>query len=182
MVNDIIINGIARTGKDTFIEAFARSHSAPVLNISSIDPFRKIPEMFGWNGEKDDDYRMCLHLLKRASKCIDNYPINFLLQERKKFIEENDGEEDIYIFYHIREPNEIEEFLKELPFALSLIIRGDEETENACPESDAEVLEYGYDLQVFNRLSLNRLIMEAEDFPRRVDEFRLQRDESRDQY
>ena len=177
MVYDIIINGIARTGKDTFIDLFQKANQDMyVHNVSSIDPFRKIPEAFGWNGEKDDNYRMCLHLLKQASKHIDNYPTRFLLKKRETVLSLTQNM-DITIFYHIREPKEIDLLLKELPEAVTLIIRGDEETEKACPPSDNEVLDYDYDFRVFNRGTLTHLRDEAEAFKRRIDDFRLYGDE-----
>ena len=179
MVNDIIINGIAQAGKDTFIEQFRQSNpDAYIFNLSSIDPFRKMPEAFGWKGGKDNNYRMCLHLLKQASKYINNYPTRDLLSRRNTAIASNESEKkDLYIFYHIREPNEIEELLIKLPEAITLIIRGDERIENACPPSDIGVLEYEYDLQVFNRFNLENLRKEAELFKRRINDFQLYGDE-----
>ena len=171
MVNDIIINGIARTGKDTFIDLFRQSNpNTYVHNISSIDPFRTIPDLFGWEGIKNDDYRMCLYWLKQASKYINNYPTRFLLQKRETVLSLTRSM-DIVIFYHIREPEEIDLLLKELPEAATLLIRGEERIEEFCPPSDMDVLEYSYDFIVYNRGTLEDLEKEAKAFKRRIDDF-----------
>ena len=65
MVRYIVINGIGRSGKDTFAD-LVKDHPlcSRFLNISSIDPIKDIAISLGWDGEKDDTSRTMLSELK----------------------------------------------------------------------------------------------------------------------
>ncbi len=59
----IIINGVARSGKDTFIDIF-KSLNPNTINISSIDKVKELAREMGWDGTKDDKSRKFLSDLK----------------------------------------------------------------------------------------------------------------------
>lgn len=175
MVYDIVLNGLAKTGKDTFINLVGKAGLGDtfVYNVSSIDPFREIPKLFGWDGEKTDDYRMCLKLLKEASVCIDDFPNRFLLDMRKKVIKDyEDFLENIFIFYHIREPGEILKLKERIPKLITVLLRGKDEIEENFPASDIEVLDYQYDITVENKGNLEDLLATAEHFLKYVKEMK----------
>lgn len=107
---DIIINGIANQGKDTYVKLFSENNYR-VSNISSVDPFRDIPKKWGWDGEKNEKYRICLVNLKKIAVEFNDYPTKYLLEQRLKIM---NSSLDNIIFYHIREIEEIEKLKKEL--------------------------------------------------------------------
>lgn len=161
-MKEFIINGCAESGKDTFIKLFAERYGNnpyTVFNYSSIDPFRAIPYNFGWNGEKTDEYRACLHYLKKASSFIDNYPIKYLHEMRNKHTKDTD-----VIFYHIREPEEIEKFIDslEVPPITILVARAND----SIPDNpgDRKVWDFSYDFIIENNTDLKQLKEAVETF------------------
>ncbi len=156
MIFDVVINGIATCGKDTFISLLDHSESGLMVNnFSSIDPFRNMPKQFGWSGEKDDDYRMCLKTLKKASTYMNDYPSRYLEFQRNQILEKYEGLfQDVIFFYHIREPEEIDKFKKRIPTAKTVLV---EKTGIRIPESEECVLNYKYDYIVENNLDLKTL-------------------------
>lgn len=154
-MKEFVINGPAESGKDTFIKLFAEKYGNnphTVFNYSSIDPFRGVPYNFGWDGEKSEDYRSCLHYLKKAASFIDNYPIRHLHEMRNQHSKDTD-----VIFYHIREPEEIEKFIDSLEFPPTTILV----TRNSdyIPDNpgDRKVWDFSYDYIVENTGSLEEL-------------------------
>ena len=125
--------------------AIAEKHFE-VTNVSSIDPIKKIARENGWNGEKDNKSRKFLSDLKKAYTDYNDLPTNFLLDEYRKFTEDD---KDI-LFCHIREPQEIEKFKKAINYpsnVKTLLIRRPE-TDDAVygNESDDDVDDYDYDI------------------------------------
>jgi hypothetical protein len=160
-MTEIIINGVGGSGKDTFItllsEKFGKDQS--IFNYSSIDPFRNIPRVFGWGGQKDDSYRNCLHYLKKASSCIDDFPIRHLMEMRSNHTRNSD-----IIFYHIREPEEIEKFVKALPNTpITVLVTREGGTVPDNP-GDRSVFDYHYDYVIENNGNLAELGKSAETF------------------
>ena len=64
----IIINGVAESGKDTFVEYVSQycqmDDSANVLNLSSVGPIKDMLMGFGWDGDKIFKVRDCISLIK----------------------------------------------------------------------------------------------------------------------
>lgn len=109
ILKDVVINGPSGSGKDSFVELVHVVADYNVINISSVDPLRSIPKQWGWNGEKDLNYRKALIALKEAATYIDNYPLRYMLEKRQRIKESSIK---AVIFYHIREPHNIEEFIE----------------------------------------------------------------------
>ena len=165
MVYDVIVNGLSTVGKDTFID-FVNEESnknISVDNVSSIDPFRKMPYDFGWSGNKDESYRKCLSLLKEASTHINNFPTKYLVEMRERFIRRSECSDKV-IFYHIREPNEIDELRALLPRAKVVLVRGSESSEASMIDIDRVVFNYIYDVVVLNTGTLDELRESAQTF------------------
>jgi adenylate kinase family enzyme len=59
-----VINGSGGAGKDTLCELAAKHFKT--VNVSSIDPIKKIARENGWNGEKDLKSRKFLADLKQV--------------------------------------------------------------------------------------------------------------------
>jgi hypothetical protein len=101
----IVINGKARVGKDTLCDFIIKNYYAE--KISSITPILEIARNNGWNGVKDEKSRKFLSDLKRTFVNFNNLPNNYLVEEFNRFlISGND-----ILFVHIRESDQIEEFL-----------------------------------------------------------------------
>lgn len=111
----IVINGRGGVGKDTFINVLKESkqYANKIANISSIEPIRKSVNSLigGYGGEviKDNKYRKLLSDVKRALIEYNDMPTLLLHKEVVKFVNNENLE---YLFVHIREPEEIEKFVK----------------------------------------------------------------------
>ena len=71
----IIINGKGGAGKDTMCEMAAKHFRT--MNVSSIDPIKKIASQNGWNGEKDDKSRKFLADLKKIFTDYNDLPTEY---------------------------------------------------------------------------------------------------------
>lgn len=143
----IIINGAGGVGKDTLC-ALAKKHFK-VKNISSVDPIKEIAAICGWQGEKTDKARKFLSDLKMLTVNYNDFPTNWAKARYDEFML---GDEEI-LFVHIREPEEIEKFVKATKGkAKSLLIRGGERTRHTSygNASDDGVENYEYDYYFTN--------------------------------
>ena len=115
----LVINGAGGVGKDTLCE-FSAKHFR-VKNISSVDPIKEIARYCGWTGVKDDRARRFLADLKQLTAEYNDFPTNWARAEYEKFLL---TDEEI-LFVHIREPHEIEKFVRATGGAAkTLLIRG----------------------------------------------------------
>ena len=101
----IVINGKGGVGKDTLCLSLQNRR---VCNVSSITPIKEIAAQHGWNGEKDLKSRRFLAELKRVFTEYNDLPNRYLLEQRADFLQ---SEEEI-LFIHIREPEQIETFVR----------------------------------------------------------------------
>ncbi len=102
----LVINGRGGVGKDTLCEAASAVYR--VLNVSSITPIKELAKQCGWQGEKSDEARRFLAELKAAAVRYNDYPTRWVSERYREFLS---GENEI-LFVHIREPQEIEKFVK----------------------------------------------------------------------
>jgi len=100
----IVINGSPQSGKDTFIDSLRELNLIKVFNLSSVDKIKDSAKFLGWSGFKDDQSRKFLSDLKQLSINFNNGPINYLVDEITKII---DNYSNAFIFCHIREEGEI---------------------------------------------------------------------------
>ena len=115
----IVINGAGGVGKDTLCNIAAAHYR--VKNVSSITPIKEIAAGCGWAGEKTDRARRFLSELKRLTVEYNDLPTRYLTEQYRAFCE---GDEEI-LFVHIREPEEIEKFVKATDGnAITLLVRG----------------------------------------------------------
>lgn len=115
----IVINGSGGVGKDTLCN-MAAAHYA-VRNISSITPIKELAAACGWDGTKDDRSRKFLADLKQLTIAYNDYPLRWLEKQYRDFL----ASEDEILFVHIREPKEIEKFVRATDgHALTLLVRG----------------------------------------------------------
>lgn len=151
----IIINGIAKSGKDTFIDYCAKY--IPIINISSIDQLNSFAKEIGWNGKKTDEYRKFISELKKLVVQFNDAPTKYILEQIELY-KEDEG----LIFIHIREPEEINKIKQLVPCFVVLIERDVSIPKN---DSDQGVLEFQeYDFTIKNNSDLNALERSAKCF------------------
>mgnify|MGYP004680843841 CR=1 FL=1 len=147
----IVINGRGGVGKDTLCEVASTRYRT--RNISSITPIKDIARHYGWNGEKDLRSRKFLSDLKRAFTEYNDLPTQYLMQEYCSF---RSGEEQI-LFVHIREPEEIARFVRQIKeeCVTMLITREDPLLATRYGNhSDDDVDQYPYDVVFDNTAPL----------------------------
>lgn len=149
----IVINGSAGVGKDTICRLVGKHYS--VMNISSVDPIKKIAADNGWDGRKDEKSRKFLADLKQLFVDFNDLPQKYLIEKYQEFLQ---GDKEI-LFVHIREPKEISKFKSSVgESCVTLLVRGRADTKKEWNNSaDADVENYQYDFYYLNDKSLDEL-------------------------
>ena len=155
----IIINGVARSGKDEFVtitKKFVKPAHIQVHNISSIDPMKEIAKFLGWNGDKNEKTRKFLSQLKQISVEYNDYPFRYICDWLEKF-----SLKDVLpkiVFIHCREPKEIQKIYdycleNQLTVKTMLVERNVDIPDN---KSDQGVNDFKYDIYVQNNGNLDK--------------------------
>ncbi|MFS8130853.1 MAG: hypothetical protein ACMG57_02640 [Candidatus Dojkabacteria bacterium] len=156
----VIINGIGRSGKDTFVglcKEVLQPLNVPVYNISSIDPVKDAGIVLGVPREtKTDAVREFWYDIKMAWVKLNDGPFNYLTNEINS---KGDG----VFFIHIREVDEAVKFKKSFPQTILLEITR-EKVDELFNRADTQVKKFKYDLQIENNGSIKELKKKAEDF------------------
>jgi len=132
----VVLNGVSMAGKDTFVEIFKSYVPWNVINYSTVDGIKRVASELGWNGEKTPKDRMFFRRLKQLLIEYNNIPfketVDFVKTNMKNMID------DMTIFIHIREKEEIEKIVTEFPSVLTVLIENDriESTMDAVYEYD----------------------------------------------
>lgn len=152
-----VLNGSARSGKDTFadiVEKWCKTQmiTTEVHNISSIDLVRRAAVLLGWDTKKDEKGRKFLSDLKLISSKHYNGPFKYVTE----YINNHDG----IIFVHIREPKEIEKLIKAIPETQTILLtRPSNDTPNNM--ADKNVDKFNYDVYIQNDSTM-------EDYVRKI--------------
>jgi hypothetical protein len=169
----VIINGIAGSGKDTFVTMCKDALGANrILNISTVDYVKEVAEFCGWDGTKTPENRKFLSDLKRILTEWNETPLKKVCQEVKCWqnIWLGSGDYDkAVVFIHCREPKEIDKLIKEFqtydPVTL-MVRRTAAESVEQINSSDNSVFDYSYDYTIYNDSNLSWLYNEARVFLR----------------
>lgn len=151
----IVINGKGGVGKDTLCMSLPHRR---VRNISSITPIKEIAAMHGWNGEKDLKSRRFLAELKRVFTEYNDLPNRYLLEQRADFLQ---SEEEI-LFIHIREPEQIETFVRAVDGdCITLLVRRDlpDTAGGYGNHADDDVEDYPYTVIFDNNRPLEQSVL-----------------------
>jgi hypothetical protein len=138
----IIINGVARSGKDLFIEYYAKYSKHLVSNVSTVDKVKDLAKYMGWSGVKDDKSRKFLCDLKILWTDFNDY----IFKDMLEFCLNTDG----IIFIHCREPKEISRFKEALGDACVTLLIERPGIEIPNNIADKSVAGYSYDVKVYN--------------------------------
>ena len=149
-----VINGKGGVGKDTLCN-FAANHYK-VLNVSSVDPIKKIASENGWKGEKTPEARNFLAELKRVFTEYNDLPTTYCANKYEEFLK---SDYDIF-FVHIREGEQITHFkeVAELRGGKinTLLITSDRALSVYGNASDDKAEDYDYDFTYKNHLPLDK--------------------------
>lgn len=155
----IVINGSGGAGKDTLCDIAAKHFKT--VNVSSIDPIKKIARENGWNGEKDLKSRKFLADLKQLFTDYNDLPTKYIIEKYKEFLI---GDAEIF-FVHIREGAQIAHFIEEAEKLgsrpRSLLVRSKRCESVYGNASDDDVADFDYDFYYDNDLPLEEA---GEDF------------------
>lgn len=154
-----VINGSGGVGKDAFVHLVSLEVNdrlrrfRTVWNYSSVDKVKQIAKQIGWNGSKTEKDRKFLSELKMLTTKYYDMAFNDMKLKVEEF---QHDEGSVFLFLHIREPQEIERAVKEFGAKTILIVRDnvDPITSN---EADKNVFSYKYDMMIVNNGSLDDL-------------------------
>lgn len=156
-----IINGSGGVGKDTFCDKCG--HYTDVKVVSSIDLVKHFATEMGWNGQKTPRDRRFLSDLKDLLTAYNDLPFKDIKQKVNEFKQDTDN---MFLFIHIREPEEIERAKKEFG-AHTVLVINDNVLGIYSNHADGRVLEYDYDVVIDNSGTLEQLEQEAKRFVER---------------
>lgn len=163
----IVINGMPRAGKDQFVQ-FCQKHTTWCKNISTVDFVKSIARKCGWDGTKTPKNRAFLSDLKDLLTKWGDVPFKEVQREAKVFECEAEmydfSTDEVVVFIHCREPEEIAKFVKEMNAKTLLIRREAIETADQSNHADAEVFNYEYDYIIENNGTLEELEQSAQTF------------------
>lgn len=163
----VIINGAPRAGKDTFV-GLCQKHILWCANISTVDFVKQVARYCGWNGEKTPEDRAFLSDLKDLLTRWNDVPYQQVKREIALREAECDCQdfstEDLVIFVHCREPEEIARFVADYNAITLFISRPDMDGGPVSNHADAEVVNYDYDYTIVNDGTISRLEDKALDF------------------
>lgn len=154
----IVINGLPRSGKDTFVN-YCKNSNAKIYNLSTVTDIKRKAKLIGWDGQKDSRGRRLLSDLKDAMTLYNDSPFQSIVDEVKTHI----NEENSICFIHCREPEEIERFVNELN-AKTLFIRRAAADNVVSNHADERVYDFDYDFVYANDGTLEQLEKDAISF------------------
>lgn len=150
MIKVIVINGAGTSGKDTFIDLFTevcKEYGVSVYRFSSVDEVKYFAACMGWDGVKDDKGRRFLSDIKDAMTLYSDAPYKYMEQKVKEVSEQED---DAFIFFHVREPAEIQKMVDRLNATTLLIERPTVKSDSFTNHADKNVDDYSYCYRVMN--------------------------------
>ena len=156
MLKIVLINGSGGVGKDTVCD-ISKNFCDFVYNFSTVYEIKKVATILGWDGSKDEKSRKFLSDLKLLSTKYNNFPFNNIVSMCKTIREHEEGtNEDVVIFIHCREPQELKK-LQEALKCKSLLVTNKNVGEIQSNMADANVTKYSYDYIIKNDGSLHDL-------------------------
>lgn len=155
----VVINGVAKSGKDEFVKIVTKLFPSHIVNMSTINPVKDALKCLGWDGiSKTDLDRLFMSKLKQIWIELYDGPFNYIVTSlgNDKLLDY-----DICYFVHCREPEEIKKLKNYYEDdCITLLIKRDglEIPDNL---SDNSVENYQYDYIVDNSGTLEDLEKEV---------------------
>lgn len=151
----IVINGMAASGKSTFV-SLCKEIDTRVTELSTVDWVKKVARFAGWDGVKDEKGRLFLSDLKDCMEKYDDIP-------NKKVCEIIDRSSNGIFFVNAREAKNIA-YYKARYNAITVLITNYRVPMITSNHADANVWNYSYDFYIQNDGSLDELKEKAKNF------------------
>lgn len=162
----VVINGYPRSGKSTFVE-YCKEESNLVYEISMVDYAKIIAGHCGWKGSKTPEDRKFLSSLKDIldewNDLSYKYVKTFISLTKTQVETYLDSSDNLIIFVHARQPEDIER-LKQDYDAITLCIQREPDIKDLSNHADRDVANYIYDIYIDNTMSLDELRTQARNF------------------
>lgn len=166
----IIVNGYAKSGKDTFIDLcrdiVGKKYS---MKISVIDPVKDIAKYCGWNGRKTDKSRKFLCDLKDLLTEWGDIPFKRICTKIDEFSRDMEyygvsGESFVFVIMREKEDTDrlVSEYKDKCTKIYKVFIEGGEQ--NTSNRADLNVVNSGYDITIENKSDLKELDRKAKKF------------------
>lgn len=138
-----IINGFPGSGKTTFEEMVGDLTDEYICGLSTVTYVKRIAFECGWDGKKTPEARKFLSDLKKLMNEFNELPRLKTLENAKLYK---------WAFIDCREPEEIDWFKEQLGDKVKTVVirRPDVEGAPQSNSSDANVLNYNYDIEIWN--------------------------------
>ncbi len=167
-----VINGSGGVGKDTFVDLVTielndmvkKFHT--VTNFSSVDRVKEIAKEIGWNGKKTEKDRKFLSDLKILTSQYCDMPFQSMKEKVNEF---KTDKEKIFMFLHIREPEEIARSVKAFN-AKTILIRRNSVKHITSNMADENVFNYNYDFVIDNDGTIEEFKEKAKAFIKEICE------------
>jgi hypothetical protein len=171
----VIFNGVAKSGKDTFVEMvkdISLSDSGNTLvvgDISTIDPIKRIMEReFGWTGGKEEKDRLFMHNLKMLTTEYCDLSFRYTTEKINYFMKiwAEWGADGAIVFVMAREPDDIARYAAYYGDRATTALIRRPEAELSIPnnEGDQGVFDYKYNYHIENVSDLRYLRETAKKF------------------
>lgn len=159
----VVINGQGGCGKDTFIK-LCQKHRSNIFSTSMVDGIKKIAKQMGWKGGKSLKDRKFLSDLKDISGKYNDFPFTYTketVENLEKIFGKSD--EELIVFVHAREPEDIRRWIEEYN-AITLLIRRPAIEGNYGNHADDRVFDLFYDYTFWNDGTIDELEDKAKLF------------------
>lgn len=162
----ICINGQGGVGKDTFV-GYCGYEDEGIYKCSMVDTIKQIAEWVGWTGTKELKDRKFLSDLKDLCAEYSDFPflstVNRVKDMIRKYKWYHDSDNEVIVFVHAREPEDIQRWKDEYG-ARSLIIRRTDIEGTYGNHADDNVFDIDYDYVFWNNGDLYHLKDTAKRF------------------
>ena len=167
----VIINGLPRAGKSQFVQ-YCKEVTKPyhVFEYSTVDFVKDLAKQSGWDGTKTAENRKFLSDLKDLLTQWNDVPFKktgaFVQQAYNAAVESSIPPEEVLIFVHCREPQEIQKFVDYFgnDCITLLIRRAAVENNKQSNHADEQVFDFNYGLILTNDGTLEDLQAQARWF------------------
>ena len=161
----IVVNGVARSGKDTFVDYCLSELAGYSAKFSTVDFIKDLAKQCGWNGEKNAKNRKFLSDLKDLLTEWDDVPMKKLASviSRMKGWELS-NKKPYYLFVFCREPKEIDRIVDKYGAITVCVRRTEAEKVSYGNHADDEAICHEYNFYIDNNEDLEHLKLAAKTF------------------
>lgn len=168
MVKMICINGMPKSGKDTFVQMVMELlPDGMCKNVSTVDYVKEVATEIGWDGTKTPKNRKFLSDLKDLLAEWDDVPyrkVGMKYSFYERYLEMHNINLPGLMFVHTREPEEIARFQEEYGALTVIVRRAAVEEAEQSNHADANVFNFHYDVEIDNNGDLFALRAAAHKF------------------